>query len=95
MFGRRARDERSEMLRRFESESEDLRTFVRETLLRYDRGIAAMHEENRIYAEAIRKHQEEDRKRLDEILAEGRAGRAALLRMLDRMDGNGGTAPAG
>jgi hypothetical protein len=101
MFGGRRRDEREDLrtfieegFRRDERERRDLRIFVRETLLRYDRGIAAMREENRINAEAIRKHQEDDRKRLDEILAEGRAGREALFRILDRMDGNGGAAPA-
>jgi hypothetical protein len=77
MFGRRDREER-----------EDLRIFVRETLLRYDRGIAAMREENRLYFEQL------DAK-LDEVVAEGRAGREALFRMLDRMDGNGGASPAG
>jgi hypothetical protein len=95
MFGRRGREEREAVLRRFESEREDLRTFVRETLLRYDRGIAAMREENRRYFAAVRAHQEEDRKRLEAILAEGRAGREALFRILDRMDGNGGPAAAG
>jgi hypothetical protein len=87
MFGRRRRDEWREVLLRFDREREDLQIFVRETLLRYDRGIAAMREENRLYFERL------DTK-LDEILAEGRAGREALFRILDRMDGNGGAAPA-
>ena len=75
------------------SESDDLRTFVREILLRYDRGIAAMREENRHYFAAIRAHQAADRERLDNILAESKAQRAALFRMLDKLDGRGGEAP--
>ena len=35
----------------------------------------------------------EDRERLDDILAENRAQRAALFRMLDKLDGRGGEAP--
>jgi hypothetical protein len=86
------------------TESDDLRTFIRELLLRSDRRMevvlarldrqaAEASEERRRYFEKINAHQNEDREKLDEILAEGRAGREALFRMLDRLD-NGGTAPA-
>jgi hypothetical protein len=68
---------------------------MRETLLRYDRGLAALREESDRNFEAIRLHQQEDRVRLEEILAEGRAGREALFRMLDKLDGRGGPATAG
>jgi hypothetical protein len=81
-------------------ESEDLRAFIRDLMARFDRGMDAFvaeqraaREESRLYFEAIRAQQREDRERLDEILAEGRAGRQALFKLLDRMDG-GGTAPA-
>lgn len=94
MFGRGWRREWLRERREWLSERDDLRVFVRETLLRYDRGLAAMREENERYFEAVRLHQEEDRKRLEEILAEGRAGREALFRMLDKFDGKGGPAAA-
>lgn len=87
------------------TESDDLRTFIREILLRFDRKwaleeaarerrFAEAREERRRYFEKLNAHQKEDREKLDEILAEGRAGRAALFKILDRMD-SGGTAPAG
>jgi hypothetical protein len=75
------------------SESEDLRTFMRELLLRYDRRA-----EERERAD-IRRHQEamarinEIREETREIIEEGRAQRQTLLRILDRLDG-GGAAPA-
>ncbi|HEY0633222.1 MAG TPA: hypothetical protein VGC98_14295 [Thermoleophilaceae bacterium] len=69
-------------------------------MARFDRGMDAVErklersrQENRRYFEAIRAQQLADRERLDEILAEGRAGREALFRILDRLD-DGGSAPA-
>jgi hypothetical protein len=80
------------------TEGEDLRTFIREILLRFDRGMAQVREDSRRYFERLDAEQkarhEENREKLDEVIAEGRAGREALFRMLDKMD-NGGTAPAG
>jgi hypothetical protein len=90
------------------AETEDLRTFIREITLRFERGMERIsreiREDSRKYFETIdaeqrARHEEnreklEQRERLDEILAEGRAGRQALFRMLDKLDG-GGTAPAG
>jgi hypothetical protein len=83
-------------------ESDDLRAFIRDLMARFDRGMDAVlkeqraaREESRRYFAAIEARQIADRERLDEILAEGRAGREALFRILDRMDGNGGTAPTG
>ena len=82
------------------SESDDLRAFIRDLMARFDRGMDAVErklersrQENRRYFEAIRAQQLADRERLDEILAEGRAGREALFRILDRLD-DGGSAPA-
>jgi hypothetical protein len=124
------------------SENDDLRSFIREITLRFervtdaimarmdeslrairdenrvyfktvrdeDRAIReenrAFREENRAYIKMIRKEsaayfekinadQKADRERLDEILAEGRAGRQALFHLLDELRGNGGPATAG
>jgi hypothetical protein len=83
-------------------EGDDLRAFIREIMARYDRKMdridATMERqaaETRAYLEDIRARTEELRARTDEIIAEGRAGRQALFRILDRLDGNGGPAPAG
>jgi hypothetical protein len=84
VFGRRHRDE-----------SDDLRTFIREIMARYDRGMALVEARLDRQAEDNRRYFEKLDAKTDEILAEGRAGREALFRILDRMDGNGGTAPAG
>jgi hypothetical protein len=82
------------------AESDDLRVFIRDLMARFDRGMDAvlrqqeiLREENRRYFEEIAAHQRADRERLDEILAEGRAGRAALFAIIDRLD-NGGPAQA-
>jgi hypothetical protein len=77
------------------AESDDLRTFIREIMARYDRKMdridARMERdaaEHRAYFERI------DRK-LDDQLAESRTHREALLHILDELRGNGGPAPAG
>ena len=81
------------------SESDDLKTFIREITLRFERGIerisrdirsdvAAHREESRQYFERL------DRK-LEDQLAESRAQRQALLHILDELRGNGGPATAG
>jgi predicted YcjX-like family ATPase len=77
------------------SESDDLRTFIRDLMTRFDRKMdridARMERqeaENRAYFQDLHE-------RTGEILAEGRAGRAALFRILDRLDGNGGSAAPG
>jgi hypothetical protein len=74
------------------AESDDLRTFIRDLMTRYDRKMdridATMERhaaENRAYLQGLHA-------RTEEILAEGRAGREALFRILDRLDGNGGAA---
>lgn len=82
-------------------ESDDLRAFVRDLMARFDRGMDAViaeqraaREESRLYFQAIRAEQKVEREKLDEILAEGRAGRHALFKTLDRLEGNGGPAAA-
>jgi hypothetical protein len=84
------------------SESEDLRAFIRDLMARFDRGMEATmrqlevrDRESERYFKAIRAHQEADRERLEDILAENRAQRAALWRILDRLDNGGGAAGAG
>jgi hypothetical protein len=83
------------------SESEDLRAFIRDLMARFDRGMDAtmrrlelQRQESDRYFKAIRAQQLADRERLDEILAEGRAGREALFKILDRLDNGGGAAGA-
>jgi hypothetical protein len=79
------------------ADSEDLRFFIREITLRFERGIeritreiradvAVIREENRRYFEAL-----DERTR--DLHAESLAQRQALLRMLDRLD-DGGAASA-
>jgi predicted phage gp36 major capsid-like protein len=89
------------------TESEDLRAFVRDLMARFDRGMDAVtrkqdqldrkfelaREESRRYFEALDRRLEEDARRTDDIIADNRAQRDALFRILDRLD-NGGTAPA-
>jgi uncharacterized membrane protein YccC len=96
------------------SESDDLRTFIREILIRFERTVERLERTMERFARGMEEHREEssryfeviwaeqrlareerkaDREKLDEILAEGRAGRQALFKILDRMDG-GGTASA-
>jgi hypothetical protein len=91
------------------SESDDLRTFIRDLMARFDRGMDAVlarideeaarraerERESIRYFKAIRAEQIADRERLDDILAENRAQRAALWRILDRLDNGGGAAGAG
>jgi hypothetical protein len=91
------------------TESEDLRAFIRDLMARFDRGmdavLARIDEEAARRAERerdsirrheeVRAHQEADRERLEDILAENRAQRAALWRILDRLDNGGGAAGAG
>jgi len=88
------------------SESDDLRTFIREITLRFERGmdrisreiradVAVVREENRHYFEALDRRAEEESRRTDDLIAESTAQRQALLHILDEMrGGDGGTAPA-
>jgi hypothetical protein len=84
------------------AESDDLRAFIRELMARYDCGIARMDarfekadQARERYFKRLEALSEAEARRADEIIAESRAQRQALLSILDRMDGNGGTAPAG
>jgi hypothetical protein len=85
----------------------DLRYFIREitrriqhAVERLDRAVDVMDrktdvlaEKTELLAEEMRLQFAQQREYLDDILAENRAQREALFRILDRLD-NGGTAPA-
>jgi hypothetical protein len=80
-----------------DSESGDLREFIRTITLRIERVAQAMDRKTDAILEEVRAQREDlraQRGTLDDILAENRAQRHALFKMLDRLD-NGGTAPAG
>jgi hypothetical protein len=77
----------------------EFREVMRENTLRFERAMRSLAAEIR---RDVDSHREESRlyferhdAKLNEILAEGRAGRQALLKILDRLDGNGGQATAG
>ena len=74
-------------------ESADLREFIRTITLRIERVALAMDRKTDLLAEEMRANFGQRRELLDELLAENRAQRVALFRILDRLDG-GGTAPA-
>src|SRR3954466_14870678 len=84
----------------------EFREVMRENRLQFENALRAFSAESRRHVaemrEESRRYFEEDRSsvaridgKTERILAEGRGGREALFRILDRMDGNGGTAPAG
>ena len=76
------------------TESDDLRAFIRGLMARFDRGMNAVIARQEADREESRRYFERYDAKLDEILAEGRAGRQALFHLLDRLD-NGGPAAAG
>jgi predicted phage gp36 major capsid-like protein len=82
----------------------EFREVMRESTLRFERAMRALaaeirrdvdahREESRRYFEAINRKLDEEARRTDDIIAENRAQRAALFRVLDRLDG-GGAEPA-
>jgi hypothetical protein len=80
---------------------EDYRQFTREMLARFDRSQRearaewrARHTETMTYLEGIRGEVRDQSRRTDELIAEGRAHRAALFAILDELRGNGGPAAA-
>jgi hypothetical protein len=75
-------------------ESDDLRAFIRDLMARFDRGMNAVIARQEADREESRRYFERYDAKLDEILAEGRAGRQALFHLLDRLD-DGGPAAAG
>ena len=86
---------------RVADEAQDLREFVRELLVRsektFNATLAGIDRNNAQMAEmtvSLRKHTERMERDHREFTAELRAQREATFRMLDRLGGNGGTAPA-
>jgi predicted fused transcriptional regulator/phosphomethylpyrimidine kinase len=77
------------------AESDDLRAFIRDLMTRFDRKMDRIDARMEREAAETRARLEDIRAKTDEIIAEGRAGREALFRILDRLDGNGGPASAG
>ena len=77
------------------TESDDLRAFIRDLMARFDRGMAARAIEAREYFQALHAQNERESRRIDDLLAESRAQREALLHILDELRGNGGPATAG
>ena len=60
-----------------------------------DRKFELAREESRRYFEALDRRAEEEARRTDDLIAESKAQRQALFRMLDRLDGGGPAAEAG
>jgi hypothetical protein len=79
---------------RFERALRSLAAEIREETRRVREEVRLQREESRQYFELLWDQAEEERRRTDDLLAESRAQRQALLHILDRLD-NGGTAPAG
>jgi predicted fused transcriptional regulator/phosphomethylpyrimidine kinase len=71
----------------------EFREFMREMIVRFERQTAAHRADLRLQREEMRRHFEKQDRKIDEIIAEGRAGREALFRILDKLDGRG-AAPA-
>jgi hypothetical protein len=76
------------------TESSDLRQFIHEITLRMERSLMAQLEANERRAQEWNAHFERIHREHDDMRDEDRAQREALLRILDRLDGNGGARPA-
>ena len=71
------------------SESGDLRELIREQSLLANRRTEEFAAEVRRLREEMHRHHDRQDRKLDEVIAEGRAQRAALFRILDRLDPGG------
>jgi molybdenum-dependent DNA-binding transcriptional regulator ModE len=71
----------------------DYREFTREMLARFDRMQRDMRRELAAWREEMRAHHERQDRKLDEVIAENQAQRAALFAIIDHL-GNGGPAAA-
>jgi len=76
------------------SESSDLREFIREQSLIANRRMDQYAKELSEWRDKMDRHFDRQDRKLDDLLAESRAQRAALFKMMDRLD-SGGAAPAG
>ena len=77
------------------SESQDLRVFIREQSLLANRRMDQYARELREWRETMRRHFDAQDRKIDDLIAESRAQRNALFKMMDRLDNGGGAAPAG
>ncbi len=72
----------------------EFRDFMREMILRFERLADKISADTHQAREEARGHFERQDRKIDEIIAEGKAQRAALFKILDRLD-HGGPATAG
>ena len=86
-------DEGQDLREFIRRQSEDLREFIREQTVLSHRRLDQHSQELREWSEAMRRHFDAQDRKIDDLIAESRAQRAALFRMIDKL-GNGGTAPA-
>jgi hypothetical protein len=82
-----------EITLRFERRMRSLLAEMREDNRRVREEVRLHRAESREYFELLWDQAENERRRTDDLLAESRAQRQALLHILDRLD-NGGAAPA-
>ena len=78
---------------RFERAMRSLAGEIRSEVQLARNDIRVQREESRAYFEALRDQGERESRRIDDLIAESRAQRRALLHILDRLD-NGGAATA-
>ena len=71
----------------------EFRAFMREERVLSDRRFQQFTDEMRQMREDLHAHFAKQDRKIDDLIAENQAQRAALFQMLDRL-GNGGTAPA-
>jgi hypothetical protein len=85
----------NEALAELRQSMEDMRVELRQTSLRGQRVAERFDATVRFIHADIIKDRAKDREALDDLLQEGRAGRAALFRILDELKGGSGPAAAG
>ena len=73
---------------------DDLRPFMREMTLRHERIFVPLIEQMREQTRVLRELREESRAQRREFVAESRAQREALFRILDRLDDGGAASGA-
>jgi hypothetical protein len=80
------------------AEADDLRQFIRDINLRFERSMRALAAEIRNEVDEmrmeVRLHHERESRRIDDLIEESRAQRRALFSTMDRLDDGGGAAPA-
>lgn len=82
-----------QIMLRFDRSTRSFEAAIRKSHEAHQQNLLAHREESRKYFEALDARAEADARRTDELIAESRVQRQALLHILDRLD-NGGAAPA-